>query len=234
MAKQLILNISLNDDATFDNYFLHKGSDNYTAVTIVKEQLFSSENPFFYLWGANGSGISHLLQASCHKALAQKLSAQYLSLSEFLDYSPEDLLGNLDSVALVCLDNIQAVSGKIHWEKELFSLYNRISDSGGSLLLGSKCSVRELSLALPDLQSRYSSGFMFQLSTVDDKHKLKILQFRALKRGMKLNDDLAKYIIARASREMSSLIHCLDVIGESSLLEQRKLSIPFVRKIFNW
>ena len=57
MAKQLILNISLNDDATFENYLLHKGSDNHTAVTIIKEQLFSSEDPFFYLWGANGSGV---------------------------------------------------------------------------------------------------------------------------------------------------------------------------------
>ena len=52
--------------------------------------------------------------------------------------------------------------------------------------------------------------------------------------GKSLNDDLAKYIIARASREMKSLMCCLDILEEASLQEKRELSIPFVRKIFSW
>ena len=234
VSKQLILNVQLNDDATFENFFLKDNSYNYTAVEVLRNQLLSYDNPFVYLWGAHGSGVSHLLQASCHKAFSQGLSSQYLSLSEFLDYSPEELLGKLEGVSLVCLDNIQAISGKIGWEKALFNLYNRIRDSSEFLLLGSSCSVRELSLKLPDLQSRCSSAPVFQLSMLDDSDKLKILQFRALRRGMKLNDDVAKYMIVRASREMKSLMHCLDVLEETSLQAQRKLSIPFVKKIFSW
>lgn len=234
MSNQLTLNVKLNDDATFENFFLKENSPNYPAVEVLRSQFLSHDNPFVYLWGAHGSGVSHLLQASCHKAFSQGFSAQYLSLSEFLDYSPEELLDKLEGVSLVCLDNIQEISGKIGWEKALFHLYNRIKDSNAFLLLGANCSVRELSLELPDLQSRYSSAPVFQLSMSDDSDKLKIIQFRALRRGMKLNDDVAKYMIVRASREMKSLMHCLDVLEETSLQAKRKLSIPFVRKIFNW
>jgi DnaA family protein len=234
VSKQLILNINLSDAATFENFFLKKGDINHTVVAVLENQQPFNDNPFVYLWGAHGSGVSHLLQASCHRASSKGLSAQYLSLSEFLDYSPEELLGSLDEVSLICLDNIEAIAGKARWEEELFNLYNRVRDSGRSLLVGSNCSTRELLLGLPDLKSRYAWGPVFQLHASDDGEKLKILQFRALQRGMHLNDDLAKYMIARASREMKSLMRCLDILEEASLQEKRKLSIPFVRKTFSW
>ena len=59
MSKQLILNVQLNDDATFENFFLKDNSYNYTAVEVLRNQLLSHDNPFVYLWGAHGSGVSH-------------------------------------------------------------------------------------------------------------------------------------------------------------------------------
>lgn len=234
MSEQLILNVNLNDNATFENFFLQKDSDNAVVVKVLQNQLLSRKNPFVYLWGGKGSGVSHLLQASCHNTLAQSLSAQYLSLSEFSDYSPEELFRNLDAVSLICLDNVQFVSGNIHWEQQLFNLYNRIKDSGRSLLIGANCSARELPLSLPDLQSRFSSGSLFQLASLDDTSKSKILQFRALGRGIKITDDIAQFIIARAPREMNSLMNCLSILEKLSLQEKRKLSKPFIKAALGW
>ncbi len=166
--------------------------------------------------------------------MTQNLSAQYLSLSEFLDYSPEELFRNLDVVSLICLDNIQAISGNMYWERQLFNLYNRIKDSSGSLLVGANCSARELPLNLPDLHSRLSSGSLFQLASLDDISKSKIIQFRALRRGMKITDDLAQFIIARSPREMNSLMNCLDILEEFSLQEKRKLSKPLIKSALGW
>lgn len=234
MSEQLILNVNLKDDATFENFFLQKGSENAVAVEVLQKQLLSQKNSFVYLWGGQGSGVSHLLQASCHNTLTQNLSAQYLSLSEFLDYSPEELFKNLDVVSLICLDNIQAISGNMYWEQQLFNLYNRIKDSSGSLLVGANCSARELPLNLPDLHSRLSSGSLFQLASLDDISKSKIIQFRALRRGMKITDDLAQFIIARSPREMNSLMNCLDILEKFSLQEKRKLSKPLIKSALGW
>ena len=255
MPEQLSLSVSLNDDATFKNFFLNRqvsqeggqqgkqqshqqgnqqNSSRHQVVTILQGQLLSGEESFVYVWGASGSGVSHLLQASCHEASANGLSAQYLPLGELLDYPPQQLLENLEQLSLVCLDDLQVIAGNQIWEEALFDLYNRIKDVGGRLLLGAKCSARELPLQLPDLQSRFGWGPIFQLSEPNDDEKKVILQFRASRRGMELNDDVAQYLISRSGRHMGELMGCLDQLEKISLQEGRKLSIPFVKQVFNF
>ncbi len=48
-------------------------------------------------------------------------------------------------------------------------------------------------------------------------------------RGMELHDAVADYIIARAERSLVALMQILDRLDESSIKEQRKLTIPFVK-----
>lgn len=65
--QQLSLNVHLSDDATFDNYFAAENSSNYLALQAIKSLVSDvSPEPFVYVWGAEGVGVSHLLQAACH------------------------------------------------------------------------------------------------------------------------------------------------------------------------
>ncbi len=234
MPQQLSLRINLNDDATLENFFLQEQDVNRQVATVLREQLLIGEQPFVYLWGAVGSGVSHLLQASCHQASAQGLSSQYLPLRELLDYPPEQLLEDLEQLTLVCLDDVQVISGHADWERALFDLYNRIKDANGCLLLGADCSAREMPLQLPDLQSRFGWGPVFQLASSDDDKKRQILQFRASRRGMELSDDVACYLTNRTARGLAELMGCLDILEDASLEARRKLSIPFVKQVFGF
>ena len=67
---QLPLGVGLRDDATFDNY--HPGA-NATLVECLSHQFDDNGEPFLYLWGGDGVGRSHLLQAACHQASARDL-----------------------------------------------------------------------------------------------------------------------------------------------------------------
>ena len=234
MPRQLSLGINLNDDATFENFFLLDQDHKCQVLAVLRNQLVSGDEPFVYLWGPTGCGVSHLLQASCHQASTNGLQVQYLPLAELLDYTPQSLLENLEQLPLICLDDVQLVAGNTHWEEALFSLYNRVRQAHGRLLVGADCTPRELPLQLPDLQSRLGWGPVFQLQSSDDELKTLIIQFRASRRGMELSDDVARYLINRAARDLSELMACLDTLESASLEEKRKLSIPFVKQVFGW
>jgi DnaA family protein len=66
---------------------------------------------------------------------------------------------------------------------------------------------------------------------LDDEQKQAALQFRARARGLVLNDEVAAYIIQRLPRDMNELFWQLNRLDHASLAEQRKLTIPFVKKI---
>jgi DnaA family protein len=63
-----------------------------------------------------------------------------------------------------------------------------------------------------------------------DEQKITALQQRANQRGMELNDEVGRYLITRFSREMPNLISLLDTLDRVSLAEQRRLTIPLVKR----
>ncbi|MDX2347010.1 MAG: DnaA regulatory inactivator Hda, partial [Legionella sp.] len=62
MNHQLALAVQLNDDATFNDYCW---GENTQLQKELDAALSNTGERFIYLWGAEGSGKSHLLQACC-------------------------------------------------------------------------------------------------------------------------------------------------------------------------
>lgn len=234
MAIQLSLPIKLNDAATFENFLVAQGDSRQLLLTLLRDQWPYGKEPIIYLWGNRGSGVSHLLQASCHAASDRGLSVQYLPLSAMLEYPPTDLLDELEQLPLVCLDDIQLAAGRRDWEEALFGLLNRMRDTGSCLLVGGNVAPRELPLMLPDLQSRLGWGPVFQLETPGDVLREQVVQFRAMRRGMTLDDGVARFLVNRAARDLHGLMDCLDQLESRSLQDKRRLSIPFVKQVFGW
>lgn len=234
VPRQLSLQIKLNDDATFANFLVPEGDGRQHLLELLRANCREGQEPVIYLWGKRGSGVSHLLQASCHQASAQGLPVQYLPLGELLDYPPQEVLAELERLPLVAIDDVQAAAGRPHWEEELFSLYNRMRDTGSRLLVGGNAAPRELPLALADLKSRLGWGPVFQLETPDDELREQIVRFRASRRGMNLDDDVARYLVNRAARDLHGLMDGLEQLEKASLEAKRRLSIPFVKQVFGW
>lgn len=230
---QLPLGVRLRDDATFANYY---PGANAAALGYV-ERLCEAEagwaESLIYLWGGDGVGRSHLLQAACLRFEQRGEQAVYLPLAEVADYGPE-LLDNLEQCELVCLDDLDAVAGRADWEEALFHLFNRLRDSGRRLLLAAAASPRELPVQLPDLQSRLTLALVFQLQALSDEDKLRALQLRASRRGLHLTDEVGRFILTRGTRSMSALFELLERLDQASLQAQRKLTIPFLKEILGW
>lgn len=230
---QLSLGMRLRDDATFANYY--PGAN---AVTLgYVEHACDTEDQWIdsvlYIWGPAGVGRSHLLQAACLRVEERGGRALYLPLAELAEHGPQ-LLDNVEFCDLLCLDDIQAVAGRRHWEEALFHAFNRLRDAGKQLLIAANAAPRELGVELPDLQSRLSLALVFQLHELSDDDKLRALQLRASRRGLRLPDDVGRFILARSVRSMTVLFDTLEQLDHASLQAQRKLTIPFLKEALGW
>ncbi len=220
MSRQLTLAINLHDDATFDNYF---SGENEQVVYNLQRQ----EEPYVFLFGTNGAGKSHLLQAACHQSSNKGLPVVYLPLAE--ESLMPAMLDGLEGMSLIALDDIQKVIGDEDWEHALFNLYNRVREKGVNMLVSSTEPLSSLNIKLADLKSRLSWGPTFKLTALTDKEKQYALQQRAKNRGLDLTDDVVAYLLKRSPRDMNSLFALFEKLDKASMVEKRKLTIPFIK-----
>lgn len=227
VTEQIPLRFAWRDGLSFDNYF---ASENAEAVHHVQQLAGggAGTEQFLFLWGADSTGKSHLLQAACQQAAEHQRTVAYLPMTELVDLSPE-IFDGLEQMSLVCIDDVQQLAGRAQWEEALFHFYNRVRDAGGHLLVTANIAPTALTVNLPDLQSRLAWGPVLQLNELDDAGKICALQLRARGRGFELPDDVAQFLMRRSARDMASLFALLDRLDEASLVQQRKLTIPFVR-----
>ena len=221
---QLTLALSLRDDATFDNFC---EGDNVQLVACLKDFLAGRGEQFIYLWGESSVGRSHLLQACCHEIGSQK-SVVYLAPKKNREIRPEILEG-LEKIDLVCFDDVDSILGKPDWEEALFHFYNRARDNHTRLIVVGNTLPTQLLCHLADLRSRLSWGLVFQVKALDDDQKIAALQIHARNRGMSLSEEVGQYLIRHYPRNMSALFDILEKLDQSSLVEQRRLTIPFVK-----
>lgn len=227
MINQLTLGVGLKDEATFANFY---AGQNGTLLQALQQAASGAGERVIYFCGSGGEGCTHLLQACCHEANRHQVTAVYIPLASLIDYSPAVFEG-LESLMLVCIDDLHLIAGKPQWEEAFFHAYNRIHDAGGRLVVTANVMPKALGLSLPDLVSRLSWGVGFQLQSLDDTEKLAVLMMRAERRGMTLSEEVGKYILNHCPRHMSTLFAALEALDKASLAAQRKLTIPFVKTV---
>ena len=231
MLKQIPLPISLEGSTVFDNFFI--AENNRALIAALKDfgTLSSSKQTsdnFIYLWGEEGSGLSYLLSAIQNNLPA--LTMQYLPLKDLSIYPPAMVLEGVDESQLICIDDIEAIVGRSDWEEAFFHLFNQLRDQDKYLVIASHTAPRELSLNLKDLHSRLQWGTVLHVSSLDESDRQAAIQMRAGQLGLELPDEVAKFLLKRVKRSSSNLFAMISMLDKASLVNQRKLTIPFVKQ----
>lgn len=227
---QLSLGVTLRDDATFENFYAPDDKAGL-VVSSLKAAALGKELSSQVIWGAPGSGLTHLMQAASHEAQNAGLSVQYLPFRDIRGYSSEDICDGLEASQVVCLDGLDLICGNREWEHALFHLYNKIRDAGHSLLMSSHISPTSLAIELPDLKSRILGSLVYHVKSLADQEKQSALIMRAGGRGLQMSEDVSKFILQRSPRDMNNLFMLLNRLDECSMQQQRKLTIPFVKEV---
>lgn len=233
--EQLGLSVQLPDDEVFESYLSKSNQTVVSQLALFVEnipQTTSNQPNSFYLFGLTGVGKSHLLHAGSAYACQLGKTSVCLSCAELLRL-PVEVLDGLEKIDLICLDDIHLLANNETWQKAVFYLFNRVLEQNNNLLISGDQSATQLGLTLPDLVSRLSWGLTEQIKPLSDVEKILALQFRASKRGLQLSDDAANFLLNRLSREMKNLVVSLDKLDKASIIEQRKITIPFIKDILD-
>jgi DnaA family protein len=223
-ATQLPLALTIADHARFDTFV---GAANEAAVEHARA-VAAGRADLLWLWGASGSGKTHLLQAACRAAAAAERRTMYVPLD--LGLEPEILAG-LDAVDLLALDGVDAVAGEGGWERALFVLLNGVAERRGGLLLAARAAPAAAGFRLPDLASRVGAAISYRLKPLDDQELLLALRVHAAARGLEIERAAAEYLLARVDRDMTGVGLWLERLDRASLAEQRRITIPFIREL---
>ena len=221
---QLPLDIGLSSHASFSNYLAR---ENHAIHSQFQVQLDAGE-PLIFLIGPSDSGKSHLLFAACNHLAQQQTPAAYLPLREYA-HTEAMLLEGMESQTTLCLDDIDAICGNPAWEMALFNLINRMRELNHTLILTASQTPRNLTIDLPDLQSRLSAGLLLQLRQEDEETRRAILQLKGEERGLELSDEVCRYLFNHYRRDLGSLIRLLDQLDRAALVSQRRITIPFIK-----
>lgn len=223
--RQLALPVRLRASSVFESFFL---GPNTAAIQQLQKSILDPALRTIWLYGASGLGKTHLLQAICARAAAQRWTAAYFPLRDTAAQSA-DLLVGCEALNIVCLDDFDAVVGNSGWERAVFRLYTEMDDNQGHIVIASAASPGAANIGLRDLASRLAAGAVIRLQPLTDEQQVQAMQLRASQRGMELPFETAQYLIKRLPRDMHSLCDVLDTLDEASLIDQRRLTVPFVR-----
>ena len=120
-SPQIPLPLTARRDSRFEDFVAGPNQ----AVVDALRHMPGDAGASIFLYGDEGSGKSHLLNALCFQVRENGGRAFYLSLKRL----PDDAIGSLqglEKLDLVCVDDLHVIAGDLRWEEALFHCFNRI------------------------------------------------------------------------------------------------------------
>ena len=226
MAQQLPVAFEFRANQTFDDFY---PGTNQEILAQLKKTISGTGEQLIFLWGDAGHGKSHLLQACCSLAFSQNKGSFYLDFTD-TTLKPE-LLDGLESLEVVCLDNVDTIAGQEVWEKALFNFFNQHRANKYRLILSSASAPNSLPFKLPDLLTRLNWGLSLRIQPLDDTDKCAALIHKAQQMGLEIAPQAAQFLLTRYDRGLPALWQMLDKLDSASLAAKRKLTIPFLKEV---
>jgi DnaA family protein len=225
-VRQLPLGVRIPDRAVFATFLPARNAQaKEHLVRLARGEVSGTA----WVCGAAGAGKTHLLQASSVQA-SETMRSAYFPLRGLRTLGVEVLegAGQLDCL---CLDDLDAVTGALEWERALFGILRESDERGARLIVSAERPPSLVQWALPDLGSRFTASLVFQLRTLDDAELQEALRLRAHTRGFELPDETSRWLQRRFPRDMRALYELLDTLDEAALVAQRRLTVPFIRSV---
>ena len=219
MPQQLIFEWAREDAPAFDNFLV--GSNGEVVAHLRALAAGERDDTSVLIWGAPGSGKTHLLMAALAEARAGRRLAALVRLD---DEKPVSVTAG----ALYALDDVDTLSAAA--QGRLFTLYNACRDEGAQLLLSARVPSAQAPLR-DDLRTRLGWGLVLELKPLTDADKPAALAAYAREQGFHLSSEVIAFLLTRGRRDMGALLSTLRALDRYSLSTKRPVTIPLVKEL---
>lgn len=214
MNDRVGLGLTTASEASFATFFV---GENEIALDRVRQ------GERVWLFGEHATGKSHVLRSLARETADARYITEY----------PPSLNEDLVSTMLL-IDDIDLLCGDEENEYALFAVYEATDFSKTRWVVSAHSAPNEVAFLYRDLASRMSFFEQVELQPVPESARASLLKFWANDRAIGISDDVIQFLLDRIPRTQESLWTTLQKLDRSSMLENRTLTIPFVREVMGF
>lgn len=211
--RQLALDLVQPLRPSLDNFVVGRNAE---ALAALRTLVAGGGERFVLLWGAEGSGRSHLL----HAVAASAPSVWMDSETGAATFDP--------GVRLYVADDADRYDAER--QQQLFVLQNEVRAARDSVLLVSASAPPAQLAVREDVRTRLAWGLVYQLHALTDGEKEQALRTHAASRGITLPAEVLSYLMTHMPRDLSTQIAILDALDGYALAAKRAITVPLIRE----
>lgn len=211
MTDKVGLGFSFGAEPSFASFFVGK---NAAALVRVRD----SER--VWLFGEPAVGKTHVLRA---------LAREHADAVYVENVPPS--LQQVEGASVLLIDAIDRFAGIEDNEYALFAAYEATDFESTRWVVSAGGIPAKVPFLYVDLASRMRLFEQVELKPVADSQRDELLRQWAQDREVPLTDEVIRFLLERIPRTQQSLWDTLQRLDRESLLQQRELTIPFVRNV---
>lgn len=219
--SQLVLDLKPEQAPSLDNFV---AGTNMELVDRLRELAGPDNFDTLYLWGAEGSGRTHLLSAIA-------LAAGPHRTTRFVAGATAGADMNVPPGGLLIVDDVDRLDADA--QVALFRAFNAARLIGHAVLLAGPLPPLQLELR-EDLRTRIGQSLIYEVKPLTDDEKSAALARHALLRGMKVDGSLVNYLLRHGRRDLPSLMAVLDALDRATLEQQRPATLPLLKDVMEF
>lgn len=230
----------LNARYTFDTFVVGGNNEFARAASLaVAENPGEIYNPLF-IYGGVGLGKTHLMHSIAHFVLNQNPDSKILYVTsekftnELIDAIQKNTTNQFRekyrSIDILLIDDIQFIIGKERTQEEFFHTFNTLHESKRQIIISSDRPPKEM-LTLEDrLRSRFEHGLLADIQSPDYETRMAILRKKEELDGLKVDEDVLRYIATNIKSNIRELEGALTKIVAFSRLKKRELNLELAQE----
>ncbi len=230
---------SLDPAFCFDRYVRHANNRLASECAQKITAKLGSLSPL-YLYGASGSGKTHLMQAIGHhyREHFPFLKIQYVVPDYFVaEYvraleTKTDRLFRLKyrSLDVLLLDDVQFLMGKKETSAEFFHIFNEVYQPGKQLVFSSDRVPAELDRLDERLKSRLSSGVIVELEAPGLEARGALLDFYTRESELRLSPEVLEFLAASIPPDARKIIGAIKTLVTFKDILGEEITVAFCRE----
>jgi chromosomal replication initiation ATPase DnaA len=215
--KQYTLPLIQQPNFTSYSYFVSES--NATAYTLV-EQWPNWPAKRYVVYGPKGYGKTHFGHILRDLTEGVFLSANHIT--------PETL-ETIQPKKPYIVDDIQDIDAPA----QLFHFYNLTVENDCHVVYLSTAAPGQYDMGLLDLNSRFRSLALIEIPQPDEPLCKAIIKKVFSDLQITVGEEVVDYMLGHMSRNLSDIHTSIQLMNQRSLEEKRKITIPFIKELFD-